>query len=194
VRHSLLGTHLWYRQTYRGLPVLGGYLAKHLDPAGLVRQDDGRIAVPGTVPTTPIVSASAAGATVAARTVGVAEAPTLAILPGGPARLVWRVVSTTNAGSIETLVDATSGAVVRARSLVKNVDGTGQVFEPNPVVTLHDETLTDQKDAETMLARLDKQRSRSRVVQPLSRSGKYSGEWRQSHRHPRARECPRSRR
>ena len=26
-RHSLLGTHAWYQQTYQGIPVLGSYYA-----------------------------------------------------------------------------------------------------------------------------------------------------------------------
>src|SRR5215211_7449157 len=34
VRESLLGTHYWYQQTYRGLPVLGGYYASHADGGG----------------------------------------------------------------------------------------------------------------------------------------------------------------
>ena len=29
VRQSLLGSHSWYAQTYRGVPVLGGFYAVH---------------------------------------------------------------------------------------------------------------------------------------------------------------------
>ena len=48
VKHSLLGTHEWYAQTYRGLPVLDGYLARHLDTAGrVVRVVDGRVPIRG---------------------------------------------------------------------------------------------------------------------------------------------------
>ena len=42
-RHSLLGTHTWYAQTFHGLPVLNGYYARHTDKAGHVTVDDGRL-------------------------------------------------------------------------------------------------------------------------------------------------------
>src|SRR5262245_12726160 len=49
VRHSLLGTHTWYQQTYRGLPVLGGFYAVHTDiRTGEVRVQDGRLSVTGS--------------------------------------------------------------------------------------------------------------------------------------------------
>ena len=40
-RQSLLGTHTWYQQTYRGIPVVGGYYATHL-VGGKLTVDDGR--------------------------------------------------------------------------------------------------------------------------------------------------------
>jgi hypothetical protein len=44
---SLLGKHYWYQQTFKGLPVVNGYYAKHVDKAGKVTQiADGRDAVP----------------------------------------------------------------------------------------------------------------------------------------------------
>src|SRR5262245_31691917 len=61
VRESLLGTHYWYQQTYQGLPVLGGYYARHVDPTGrefLVR--DGRLQVGALTSTAPSVSRSRA--------------------------------------------------------------------------------------------------------------------------------------
>ncbi len=44
----------------------------------------------------------------------------------------WRVV-----------VDAATGAVLDRRDLIKHVDGSGLVFDPNPVVTAHDASLRD---------------------------------------------------
>src|SRR4051794_9804852 len=44
----------------------------------------------------------------------------------------WRVV-----------IDADTGAVLDRRDLIKLVDGTGLVFDPNPVVTAHDASLRD---------------------------------------------------
>ena len=39
---SLLGKHYWYQQTFKGLPVLNGYYAKHVDKSGKVVQVVGR--------------------------------------------------------------------------------------------------------------------------------------------------------
>ena len=48
-RHSVLGTHTWYQQTYRGLPVLGGFYATHTDTAsGQTTVQDGRLEVGGS--------------------------------------------------------------------------------------------------------------------------------------------------
>ncbi len=40
-----------------------------------------------------------------------------------------------------------TGAVISAHTLVKNKTGSGQVFNPNPVVALRNENLTDKNDA-----------------------------------------------
>ena len=78
VRQSLLGTHTWYQQTYRGLPVLGGYYATHTDAAtGAVTVQDGRLdggrspaasppASPATAPRPRSPAASAGAVTVRA--------------------------------------------------------------------------------------------------------------------------------
>ena len=137
---SLTGTHQWFQQTYRGHDVLGGYLARHFDAAGnLVEADDGRLAVRGAVGTTKVsrsqARAVARGADVSSR---------LVILPGS-ARLVWAVYS---AGGDQTLVDASTGRTVARTSVVLDATGQGRVFDPNPVTTLRNESLTDQKDAD----------------------------------------------
>ncbi|MFM6850398.1 MAG: bacillolysin, partial [Terrabacter sp.] len=46
VRHSLLGSHSFYAQTFRGVPVLGGFYAVHSTGA-TSSVDDGRKAVTG---------------------------------------------------------------------------------------------------------------------------------------------------
>jgi hypothetical protein len=46
----------------------------------------------------------------------------LAVLPGSPAQLVWAVYVRGVKGTVRVLVDATSGAVLRTESLVRNVD------------------------------------------------------------------------
>ena len=55
-KHSLLGTHRWYQQTFKGLPVVGGYYAQHLDADGRIGSvDDGRDTVPVDLATTASV-------------------------------------------------------------------------------------------------------------------------------------------
>ena len=171
-RHSLLGTHQWYQQTFHGVPVLHGYYVRHTDRDGHVSIDDGRLPVPASLPVSPDVAATTARARAAQAAPlgrpsadaspvpdpkrlisppGSAAASTdsrLAVLGGPGARLVWQVVDTGAGGSSESLVDAATGAVVSRRSLVKSVTGHGQVFSPNPVVGLHDEALRDRSDAD----------------------------------------------
>jgi hypothetical protein len=136
---SLTGTHRWYRQVHGGHQVLGGWYAEHLDTEGrIVDVDDGRVAVRGTIGR-PAVSRGAA------RTAAGGGLPgaDLVVLRG--ARLAWAVYSS---AGVRTLVDAGSGNVIRRDQVIKEASGRGRVFDPNPVVTLRDESLTDQKDAD----------------------------------------------
>jgi Zn-dependent metalloprotease len=165
-KHSLLGTHRWYEQVSGGLVVLGGYYAVHTDQTGVAQVDDGRLAVSAGVATSAAVSSATAqakakgvltAATVAGKTgpgaaKAKAQAPTstsasLAILPGATSRLVYRVVGHSPTGSTESLVDAATGAVLSAKSLTKDINGKGKVFDPNPVVSLRDESLKDMNDS-----------------------------------------------
>jgi hypothetical protein len=136
----LTGTHRWYVQTYGGRDVLGSYYAIHTDLAGSVTSvADGRRALSGAIPAAARVTA--AGAEAKATVPG--SAADLVVLPGH-ARLAWSVV---DGAGIETLVDATTGAVIRRTRIAQQDTGTGRVFDPNPSVTLRDETLTDHNDA-----------------------------------------------
>ena len=148
-RDSLLATHYWYAQTFAGHPVLGGYYVKHVDKATRhVTVDDGRRAVTGlSGATTPRVAAATADASARSRANGSPYDRELSVLPGAQAKLVYAVLTRSTAGTSRTLVDASSGAVLKVESMVKRDTGTGRVFSPNPVVTLQNESLTDQDDA-----------------------------------------------
>ncbi|MGW1893426.1 M36 family metallopeptidase [Streptomyces sp. NPDC002004] len=171
VRTSLTGTHTWYQQTYRGLPVVDGYVARHASPTGKVSVDDGRRKVPATLSTTARVTAAQArsqGVRAAARlapdsggrgkraagqdTRGITVTSTrLAVQGGASPKLVWQVVTRGAAGSVRTLVDARAGGTVAVKQLADhahavNSRGTGLVFDPNPVVALGDQTLADRDD------------------------------------------------
>jgi Zn-dependent metalloprotease len=166
---SLLGKHYWYQQTFKGLPVVNGYYAKHVTTSGGVQIADGRDAVPENLDVTAkvpaatatksanaAVSARAARARIAGPEKDVTPAPTategaaqLAVIGGPNARLVWNVTSRSTQGVTRSLVDAKSGAVVESKVISDHVDGRGIVFDPNPVVSERNEKLTDADDANT---------------------------------------------
>ncbi len=151
--HSLLATHYWYEQTYDGHPVLDAYYARHVNSrTGAVTVDDGRAKITSLARTAAVVSADKAAATAVRHSPGTVHSKELAVLPaahGATASLVWSVVTRTAHGSVRTVVDAGSGKVSEVRDLVKAADGTGQVFNPNAVVTLQDESLTDNNNADS---------------------------------------------
>ena len=78
-----------------------------------------------------------------------------AILPApGGARRVWRVLlpSAAPLASLEVLVDARSGAVLRTRDLLQRVNGSASVYDPNPVVANGGTSgLADAADADSAL-------------------------------------------
>jgi Zn-dependent metalloprotease len=148
VRDSLLETHYWYRQTYQGHPVLGGFYARHVDhTTGAVSVTDGRRTV-GTLARTLAVFSEGDARAVAGRTGGQPYRSELVVVPGVSSVLAWDVTSDTGRGSTRTVVDAATGGVLVVESLVKHVDGSGRVFDPNPVVTLQNEGLTDANNAD----------------------------------------------
>ena len=142
IKHSILGTHAWYQQTYRNLPVLDGFVAEHRAAAGPLRIDDGRLTVI-SVPPRALVSARAARALAGGRV----ESHQLSVK--APSRLVWSVVSEIPGGRTRTLVDAVSGEIANVTRIESSFEGAGRVFDPNPVVTLRDQALVDNNDADT---------------------------------------------
>jgi len=150
VRQSLLGTHTWYQQTYRGLPVLGGYYATHTDAAtGAVVTQDGRLAVGGAPAELPAVGRDRAQTSVTGRLGGLPVRSDLVIVPGERAKLAWVVYTETAHGTTRTVIDADSGVSLKEESAVKEVNGSGRVFDPNPVVALQNESLKDNTSAAT---------------------------------------------
>ncbi|MEV0807784.1 M36 family metallopeptidase [Micromonospora sp. NPDC050200] len=149
VKHSLLGEHHWYQQTYRGIPVLGGFYATHTDArTGAVVTQDGRLAI-GASPGAASIDGNRAHAAATRRHPGTVTGSHLVVLPGTTGTLAWRVVIDTGRDSKQVLVDARSGVVLRSDSLIKEVNGSGRVFDPNPVVTLQNESLTDNANTDS---------------------------------------------
>ncbi|GIM94207.1 M4 family metallopeptidase [Paractinoplanes toevensis] len=148
VRHSLLGTHTWYQQTYRGVPVLGGYYATHTDTrTGATSIQDGRFAIKGTPAGSAAFARNRAESAVTGRLAGSLLRSAAVIVPGDTAKLGWLVLTDTRRGTVQTVVDASSGTMLTEKNTIKEVTGSGQVFNPNPVVTLQNESLTDSGNA-----------------------------------------------
>ncbi len=171
VNTSLLGSHSWYRQMQAGHPVVGGLFARHVETSGPAKGQvatwDGRVAS-GPLATTKVsVSAQSATRAAAAYTRGTPLTlvkPSLWVLPGATSHLVWGVTTVTSRGgfgaSHVSYVDAASGKVLksvvesksdsakRGAEPARFVSGKARVFDPNPVVKLQDEDLTDQDDSD----------------------------------------------
>ena len=146
VRQSLLGSHSWYAQTYRGVPVLGGFYAVHSTGASS-SVDDGRKAVTGLDSVAPGISRASAAS--AAKAHGTSRSSRLVVVPGAagaPASLSWEV--TTDQDKV-VLVDAHSGKVGKVTDERVLANGSGKVFDPNPVVALQNESLKDASNADS---------------------------------------------
>ncbi|KJK12841.1 bacillolysin [Terrabacter sp. 28] len=146
VRQSLLGSHTWYAQTYRGVPVLGGFYAVHSTGA-TSSVDDGRKTVSGLASVTPGLARAAAAT--AAKAHGNARSTRLVVVPGAsgaPATLAYEVTTDQDK---QVLVDAGSGKVAKVTDERRLATGSGKVFDPNPVVALQNESLKDSANADS---------------------------------------------
>jgi hypothetical protein len=86
-------------------------------PAVLVQ--DGRLAVTTTPATRAALGADRAALAATVRAGGKVRHADLVVVPGARATLAWRVLSDTDRGTVETIVDAADGTVVRSESLVR---------------------------------------------------------------------------
>jgi Zn-dependent metalloprotease len=152
-RTSPMGTHVRFRQVVQGRPVYGAEVAVHLrsTPAGqrvfLVRASlRRRPAVQGSAmaPDDALKLALRAAALPAAHL----EDSTAIVMPDG--RTAWQI-ELRQASPLRALraVIASDGSVVELQDLFKHVDGTGWIFDPNPVATTGDFSLADNANADS---------------------------------------------
>lgn len=145
-RQGLAGTTVRFEQRVQGIPVLAPDVAVTIDRSNRVTfVSNGYqpgISVPSTVPT---ISAADARATALAR-LGVQgelslDTTKLVVVPGGKtSRLAWRIEMVpqgTPNGDWEVLVDATTGEVFRLVDLALYVNGTGFVYDADPLSQAH---------------------------------------------------------
>ncbi|MEU4197761.1 M36 family metallopeptidase [Kribbella sp. NPDC026611] len=191
---SLFGTHYWYQQTFKGLPVIDGYYAKHVTKSGTTEIADGRDAVPADLDVSAKVQAASAtqsansavtaranrariagpGKSLTQQPAATSGAAQLAVIGGPNARLVWNVTSRSTEGVSRSLVDAKTGSVVASKVISDNVDGHGSVFDPNPVVSEQNEKLTDMNDKNQDALFLAQ---KNVILRNLDGSGKLNGSY-----------------
>jgi Fungalysin metallopeptidase (M36) len=158
VRRSLLGTHTWYRQTVRGIPVFGGWYGVQAFNTGRIHVDDLRVNLGSYRPPVATVG-KAAAARVASRAIAAKRSlgrqhvlgTQLYVLPAATharPRLTWLVTSSGGSGAVRSFVDASSGRLVRQLVTSEGKIGHGKVFNPNPVVSLQNEGLRDHADSD----------------------------------------------
>ncbi|HXH93649.1 MAG TPA: M36 family metallopeptidase [Thermoanaerobaculia bacterium] len=151
VKTSILGSHVLYQQ-YRGeLPISGAWLRIDVSPDGRVFNVlNDLIPEPAKLRATKAKTIGARVADKRAReavnagTVRVVEHERVCYPVNGVPRSCWKVVVRTvkPRGAWKVYVDASSGSVVARFDLAKHVVGHGRVFDPNPISSLNDPTLT----------------------------------------------------
>lgn len=155
--------HVRFRQRIGGLPVLDREASVHLngDAVVLVRPLD-PLAPPAEPGDEPVVDRDAAveiagraAAVRSLRAAPIAELGYVADESGRRARLVWRidVPARKPLGDFRAEIDARTGEILPPglRDRLRRADGTGRVFDPNPVATSGDITLEDGGDLDTPL-------------------------------------------
>jgi hypothetical protein len=162
-RESLVGHHVTYQQSYGGLPVFNGFVDVHVKRGGsvfLVHNETATAAALGTLPRKARLTAADAAWTAQSAHFntqlydkrGNPIPPASTEIQDGPElgvqrterglRLAYQVT----VGAVRYVVDGGSGEIMEALPLMQSVNGSGRVFDPNPVNTLDDGSLTDQSN------------------------------------------------
>lgn len=158
---SLTGHHVRFRQVVGGVPVLRGTVGVHVDREQrpyYLAADLYPLHGVTTEPTLPAREAKRVALDLlldgdetreeAAQVV--VRTPELWIRPEGRGgRLVWRVTVRTADEAQRVLVDAHDGEPVEARSTRVSASGWAKVFDPNPVHSSRDTSLSDNRDADS---------------------------------------------
>ncbi|MBN1529909.1 MAG: hypothetical protein JW895_12670, partial [Thermoleophilaceae bacterium] len=147
-----------YRQELGGVPVLGAQVVV-TDARGragdLFVDTSRRLRAPAAATVARAAAVGAARRAAGARRLREPARASEAILPARiGARRVWRVLlaSAEPFASLEVLVDARSGRVLRTRDLLQRATGAASIYDPNPVVANGGTAgLADAGDADSAL-------------------------------------------
>ena len=173
VKDSILGSHVLYQQYHAGKPISGAWVRIDIDKEGRVynihndlvpepemakaRKIDAKLAeeapkvLSAAEAKSRAIEAAAAGPDDA---VEVLHNELVYYPREGVPVLTWKVIVKTTPPKSHTrtrrpaewkmYLDAETGAIVEKRNLLRFIDGKGRVFDPNPVVTLNDTSLSDR--------------------------------------------------
>jgi Zn-dependent metalloprotease len=158
VKDSILGSHVLFQQYHYGKPISSAWIRVDIDKDGKVYNVQNDLVPAPVLAKTKRATAAEAAPKVtkkdAAQVVlDAVEGKTKEVLDtelvyfpfeGVPVQ-AWKIIVQTEkpAGEWKFYVDSQSSAVLDRTNLLKRLDGKGQVFDPNPVVTLNDTELTD---------------------------------------------------
>lgn len=148
VRHSILGTHVRGRSFAHGLPIDGSAWLVSIVNGRVIQVEAHDVTLP-VAPVRPVISSVSAVAAAVARvlaTTNAAVAPKaerLLVADHGTLRDTWRVWTLAQHGAARVDVDAVTGKVRTVTDSAKHADGNATLYDPNPVVTLKDNTLRD---------------------------------------------------
>jgi hypothetical protein len=123
--------------------------ATHTDAAGAVIVQDGRQQLNGLPRATAGITGERVRSMVAGRLGRQPASAELVVVPGATAKLAWVTYTSARGGTVRSLLDASTGTVLKEERTVREADGRGRVFDPNPVVRLQNEALTDNNNADS---------------------------------------------
>jgi Zn-dependent metalloprotease len=174
VKQSILGSHVLYQQYHAGKPISGAWIRVDIDKDGRVynifndlvpepamaktRKVDARIAASSRHQQLSENDAKTRAIEAAAPArddaVKVLFTELCYFKQGGAPVLSWKVIVKTTPKKSRSekgrpaewkiYLDAYNGAILEKRNLLRFVNGKGRVFDPNPVVTLNDTSLSDK--------------------------------------------------
>ncbi|MFN7925845.1 MAG: M36 family metallopeptidase [Bryobacteraceae bacterium] len=154
VKETILGHHVFFQQEHAGLPVTGCWVKVDIDKQGRPFHVLNTL-VPGEVQKKAAVRAveiseeaareKALAALGKAGSMKVLEQEKVTFPHEGSLVPAWKLVVQTTKPTREMriYVDGASGEILHQYNQLKEAQGQGRVFDPNPVVTLNDTSLED---------------------------------------------------
>lgn len=166
VKESILGKHVLYQQQFQGKPISGAWIRVDIDKDGKVYNIQNDLVPEPILKKSEAQQAKKNKSATAASQLTADAVKSLAIEAVKPSTatadmitdtelvfyphngipaLAWKVIIMAIKPKAEFKIyfDAITGAILEKINLLKFVDGEGNVFDPNPVVTLNDIDLDD---------------------------------------------------